>query len=386
MSTNADLVVITSSTPFVKRGGRSALSRLVLPSSVVPGEFFFPRGDIWWVEQSGSHAWLRGHMQVQDVREEILPNDSARRLVWYLSSNSERLTHPGSHDYRGADVSSLLADHPTARGSIRVGVLSPEITNALSARRRHLAECVWSFDWARKHVHHLVEQTHLTQAMQMLKANFDAALIFARTHFVRAELVSLPDKDVYEVAAAVLAGFDDVPQTCTHATSLVADDDHDVMLFHELGADEIACVERVWQRTQNPHSLDRLEQSDKRHQLILKSLANLVRAGGLTPTYNRFVDLRVEVPPRELFFEIKTATPGNFLHQVRLAAGQLLEYRFRRQKNGDQSVELIAVIEDNCTESDCAFARQFLTSLDITLVCWDEVADYSEDFRRCFFR
>lgn len=386
MNTNANIVVITPRSSADRHGVRTPLARLILPLSVIQGEMFFPCGSVWWIERDNTRVWLRGWGQVSSARVEETLGGNLWQLAWDLSpQTAERLTQPGTLANRSADVSALLADVLTNRRGIQVIPIPPELDLALHARREHLGETTGSFDWARRHIMRLMEQSHLLSHFAQLNGNLSASWQFARAQFARSELVSLSNWDVFQVAAAVLAGLPQMPDAWDTIISQASDDM--AMLFHELDVDNIARVEYAWVRNSaNSSTSNALEQSDKRHQLILKSLASNLKHQGLVPTYNRFVDLRVVVSTSEFFFEVKTAQPENFTHQVRLAAGQLLEYRFRHQKqNGNQSLGLIAVIERNASQGAVEFARQFLASLDITLVLWDSFTDEFDSLYSRFF-
>ena len=93
---------------------------------------------------------------------------------------------------------------------------------------------------------------------------------------------------------------------------------------------------------------------------------------GLQPRYNTRVDVAVLASGCDVLFEVKTATPENFLHQLRAAVGQLLEYRFRLRRSADKTVRLVVAIEGSSEGAELEFARQFLASIGLDLVLWRE--------------
>ena len=146
----------------------------------------------------------------------------------------------------------------------------------------------------------------------------------------------------------------------------------EIVEFTELDEEHLGYIERRWKR--NPESsikFDKLEVKTKRHQQILQLLARNVRAKGLRPTYNRYVDLRVEGNGTEVLFEVKTADALNFHQQVRRAVGQLLEYRYRYKRyNKRREIKLAAVIEAEASVEQYEFAHGFLSELGIAMVLW----------------
>jgi hypothetical protein len=375
MERSTDVLLISPANNLRVQSPRSPLTRLILPIERIPDSLRLPVGRVWWAEAQRNRIWLRGCLQVERAVEEVSLNGHARRLVWEtLPTIAERLTLPGRAYPAAADISRFVDERLTNRKQdFWVSEIPADLALELARRREVISESVWSFAAARRHYERLIQSLGMTCKALDLAGNLDAAWVFARTEFTRAELANLEGRDIYMVAAAAIAGYLEMPVGWTPCLNIHTDDFAQSTTFEELKVDSIGFSERAWVRgTTSALPSDELERSSKRHQEILKSLAQIAIEQGLHPTYNRYVDLRVVLPDSEVFVEVKSANEGNFLHQVRLAAGQLLEYRFRYKKhNGDKPIKLVAVIENIARVADIDFARRFLSDLEISLDLWD---------------
>jgi hypothetical protein len=220
----------------------------------------------------------------------------------------------------------------------------------------------------------LLQSLGLTGQMAKLAGHVDKAWAFARMRFARSELVSLHGRDAYEVAAAAIAGLPTMPMDWGFGekTNLELKSE-EAMTLEPLDPQSISFIEKTWERNgSGADSQVALERSSKRHQQILKALAESLLAKKLSPSYNRLIDAYVALPKHDILFEVKSATLENFSHQVRLAVAQLLEYRFRcRKHHGDKPIRLVAVVEDIGLSVEVSFAQQFLREVGIHLVTWN---------------
>lgn len=388
MQSQIDTLVISSSTRFARamQLTRYPLRRLVLPRCGIDifDNHCALKGSIWWAERQGRRVWMRGYGFIKEVLEEVEVNGkqpSRQLIVELTSTTSERFTLSGHTGPSSADISKLLEKHSiittTSFGAVHI---SPEMRRNLEARRLKLADSTWSYDLASRHLKRLIQVSRVEQDINSLRGDLDQAWAFARTYFSRAELIKLNDRDEYEVAAAIFAGYEGMPENWQPNNAIeIARSEELTWEFQELDPEDISVVDKAWNRSGDIQlPTEALEQSSKRHQQILKSLARVLKAKGLPLTYNRYVDLRSALPSREIFFEVKTATPANFLRQVRLAVGQLQEYQFRYKQNGDKPIKLVAVVEDSAANGDLQFARDFLNQLGIRLVLVDrQLAHFS---------
>lgn len=377
MPFDPDVLVISPALRSDRIQKRSPLRRLILPIDKIPVQLLRPAGSAWWAERQGSKLWLRGFGKVEQVSEGIgVETHTNRRAVWHLSpSTAERLTLPGKSGPESANIATLANDCLSANpNDFWIGTISFGLQSELQRRRLNLAESAWSYTAACRHLAHLMRQTNLQRTATDLRGDFDNAWSFAKTEFARAELVKVDGRDEFEVAAAVLAGCEKMPPNWGPSSSAeVFSLKQDVRAFHELDLANTGCNAAGWNRnSQSQLPTDALERASRRHQEILKLMGRTLATYGLHPTYSRLVDLRVELPRYEVFFEVKTATRENFLQQVRLATGQLLEYCFRgRRQDGDQPIRLVAVVERAGDIRDVQFAEDFLKSLGIRLVLWN---------------
>jgi len=103
------------------------------------------------------------------------------------------------------------------------------------------------------------------------------------------------------------------------------------------------------------------------HDTLIKKLSEHFNSLGFSSRADKnSVDLMVEGDSRKILFEVKTTTPRNISKQIRLAVGQVLEYKFRLEEDVDLAIVITTVLE-----ADSPFVK-FLHSLGISLVCWNE--------------
>jgi len=345
-----------------------------LPSTQVPAEIKSPSSRVWWAESRGAKLWLRGFLNVESVTEESKLDDNSSRIIWHISAlESERLTWPCTFTPRSAEVASVVGKW-YVDNRIVVRTIPIDWSLEFCRRRNVLAERAWSYELARRHYAHLVQSLGLAEQTAKLSDHMDEAWAFARMNFARSELASLPGRDAYEVAAAAIAGLTEMPMHWT-----IGDDEkrgletEEELTLELLNPQDIGFIEKTWkQKEGQADSQVALERSSRRHQQILKSLAESLIANRMSPSYSRLIDAYVALPKYDILFEVKSATQENFSHQVRLAVAQLLEYRFRcKKQNGDKSIRLVAIVEDVNSDADISFAQQFLRDVGIHLVTWN---------------
>jgi hypothetical protein len=369
-----DVLLVSPAQGFPHSHPREQLLRLTIPAERVPEQLYLPTGQVWWVERQAARFWLRGYGCVEETTREVVLDGTVARVVWHLYSEcAERLTMPGAPAPEQADVSVIVGVKARElQCPIWVKEISSGVTAELERRRSLLAETTTSYELARRHFARLSRETGLSDQLCFVAQDLSKAWQFAHMNFARAELVGLEGWDAYDIAAAALAGYRTLPKNWNVNSETRTDwTTQRGKTFQPLDPTQIGVVEQSWRRGGLSSSMDELERSDRRHQQVLKSLATNLLTYGLKPFESRFVDLRVLADAQEVFFEIKTATADNFLHQIRLALGQLLEYRYRYQEQaGDKSIKLVAVLEQSGTEADQRFAREFLAESAIELMTW----------------
>ena len=133
---------------------------------------------------------------------------------------------------------------------------------------------------------------------------FERAIELVCCYFAREELIGISGHSPYELAAAVLAGYSNVPGYSTHAKTssfpiLSIEDNRFASmdnLQNETVSETVGRGPAVF-----PTGREVLELKTERHQYILRLLAQHIRAQGLLPTYNRKVDLRTQCKERDVF-------------------------------------------------------------------------------------
>lgn len=357
---------------------RHPLEKVLLPAELVACSDRSSDEHIWWAERHGQSLYLRARLYITQAFLERELKSRRRRLIWYLDTvRSERTTWPGTKQCKKSNIAGLL-DHLSCNFPLGPSVIPIAKTLDLELEGRHLgvSDSVRRYEHAARILRRLFDRTegHITSTT-LVPLPLEQAWYYVHAHFAREELVQLPGYDAYEVAAAVIAGYTEMPEQI-HVLPHSADtlSISRAMQFQELDEEHIGYVEREWTRSmQASNNLEVLELKTKQHQQILQALAHQIRAKGFCPTYNRYVDLRIEREDDEVFFEIKTANPNNLWEQVRCAVGQLLEYRFRyARQNGEKPIRLAAVVEENAPFGQYELVREFLTELSIALVLWKQ--------------
>ncbi len=355
---------------------RTPLVRIVLPVQIVAEHGYLPGEHVWWVERHGQAYYLRAKLQVSEVTVEQEPDGDVHRVVWQLdSTTSERVTWPGTRSGNGGDVTGLLGELVQTRPRYpSIVPVSVNIDVEIESRRLQIATSAWRFEDAASALQRLFhrESGHIPQRTPAHLA-FGDAWSYVHMYFAREELFRIEGYDAYDVAAAVLAGCTTLPQknSLVQKTACAAPAVEDT-LFWEIDEENIGYTEPSPVQSADARiPLEKIAEKTKHHQAILKALALQIRAMSMRPTYNRHIDLRVELEDMQVFFEIKTIESGNLLEQVRCAVGQLLEYRFRyRRRYDDKAIRLVIVIEDNVSTAQMKFIQDFLADVGITLVLW----------------
>lgn len=129
---------------------------------------------------------------------------------------------------------------------------------------------------------------------------------------------------------------------------------------------------RLQSRAANPEETEVLrEKANLQHRAIVSLLANRLRARGIKPESNIFVDLCCRVP-KKMLFEIKSCHQGNLLSQVRKAISQLYEYRYRHEELQDAKV--VIALESRPT-GELAWLTNYLIKDRKIALCWLEGED-----------
>jgi hypothetical protein len=354
---------------------RHMLSRVVIPVEVASKHDRLPKGHIWWVEKAGNNFQLRAKLYVTEATVERELRSGLRRAVWHLDTiRSERITWPGTRKQGGKVGDSLGGVVLDNLGGIAFTSVPLRLDKELEKRRLSICESALGFDQAARTLRQLFAKTRShTPAINVLNISLEAALHFVHAYFAREELVTIYGQDPYHLAAAVLAGHSQIPNDIdlssveTDSSSLP-----ETAEFIELDEEHLSYVEKRWSsELAGTVASHKLEVKTQRHQQILQLLARNVRSKGFRPTYNRYVDLRVEGSKHEVLFEVKTADQANFQEQVRTAIGQLLEYKYRFSKRSSgRKVKLAAVIEASASIERYEFARGLLSELGIAMILW----------------
>lgn len=378
MLTN-DVLVVTPAGSYRTECPRVPLTRLAPPAERIPKNLRSPRGPVWWAERYGRKIWLRAYAVVSNSSVELPDRYRSRRLLWDAALGTpERLTWPGTFDHTSAEVSAILKRYALP---LSVDCWAVQIPLGLQVefecRRRALPENAWNFEMARNLVWRSPRPFERSMRSAELSGQIEAARAFVRNNLARSELVSLSGEDPYEVTAAILAGYSEMPigRSAAEAKPVVPPVSPSDFEFLPIGPDDIARLSGAWPAPDLLSAPEDRERADLRHQLILNQLAKLLVTQGFALSYNRFVDLRAQRDYLDLFIEVKSADDSNFSRQARLAVGQLLEYRCRHEKtNSGKPIRLVAVIERVSSDSSTRFVREFLAGLGIHLIVWNQDA------------
>ncbi len=368
------LLLITQSMLGHPSVTRAPLDRISLPIAVGARNENPPTAHVWWVERHKQSLRLRARCHVINASRGDGLDMQRRQLTWHLDvTTSERITWPGTGQSDKSNVTHLVGGIVPAVGNgVVLLPIADNLDVALERRRQEISTDVLSLDHARRALRRLFQHTALYLAAAEPIFSFEQAWCRVHAYFAREELVSIAGHDPYAVAAAVLAGCREVPSVVAEEVdvdeAVLCQDDG----FSELDEQQIDQLDPWHVERQVPLDLALLEYEARRHQQIVKALAQQVRDRGFLPTYSKHVDLRVGCPYDDVLFEVKTTNPANFLEQVRRAVGQLLEYRFRyRRPDTERQLCLVAVLEASASTDRHEFVRQFLADVSITTVFCD---------------
>lgn len=368
------LLLVSQSVRGSSRAERPLLSRVVIPIEVAERYDHLPTSHIWWVEKTGRRFNLRAKLYVAEATVERELTSGLRRAIWHLdTTRSERITWADTRKQVNV-TSSLTGVTFDALGRLALTPISADLNRRLEGCRISVLEQVLTFEDALRVLRRRfskIKDTVFRGDNPPLPWN--QALCCARAYFAREELVGMRGYDPYEIAAAILAGYTEMPRKVTTNFRDPGDlPTAEIVEFTELDEEHLGYVERKWGRhSEVIGNLDKLEIKTKKHQQILQLLARHIRAKGLRPTYNRHVDLRVGIKDSEVLFEVKTADALNFQEQVRRSVSQLLEYRYRYKTYcAGRQIILAAVIEAGASSEQYEFARGFLSELGIAMVLW----------------
>lgn len=364
-----------SAPPFARR---HPLDRLAVPLGLAAQCGYLPEGHVWWVERRGNSLFLRAEAYITEASLERVLRTDAQHVYWHLDVRlSERISWPGTRPSAEAGVSDILNGLQWAVANPPILLpISSELDLALDMRRRQVGETVWDFGLAAKVLLRLFEKTRPYVLARHNASSLHDALHYAHAYYARDELVAVMGLDPYIVAAAALTGYTELPSEIEIIDASQTEMfNSPVSDFRELDPEEVTYVEERWVRRSTVlNESAALERATERHQEIVRALARELRAVGYTPTFSRLVDMRIEGHVDEVFFEVTTSTTENILEQVRLAVGQLLEYRFRHQRrNGGKPILLAAVLEASVLPQQLAFARRFLAEVDIKAIFWEDI-------------
>jgi hypothetical protein len=111
----------------------------------------------------------------------------------------------------------------------------------------------------------------------------------------------------------------------------------------------------------------------QRHQSILRELRDRLLELGLEPKYDGFVDCIVETPGCDLYFEVKSGTPGSLSKQLYVGTGQLLYYIWLDSKQFKKRIRGYLVMEGvpNMPEE----YYDFVKSVSLSIIWSSDVAE-----------
>jgi hypothetical protein len=371
------LALISSGMPAVK-AARTLLSRLILPKSV--SATIRSANKIWWIERLRDEFYLRGRFHLIPFIDGK-PIESAQHdlLAWQLDiMRSERISW-SNHRTDKANVtgsfSSLEFNYFESIVSIRV---PSYVDKELEQCRAESCSRVFDIQQAERIVRRIVIDQNINTRKLVGNITLRDSLIYVRERFAREELVDVEGWSPFELAASVLTGRE-MTSLLPKATPAIESSVTLESRFHNFppldnDLKDSRCLSRL------VHS-DKFESNKTKHQRIVRLLAETLQSIGITPRYNRNIDLCVRVGDQELFFEVKTTDDTNFKKQVRCAVGQLLEYRHIYACN--DKVRLVVVCEAVRSITQRRFVRAFLAGVGISLVLWDEASGVFEGLEGC---
>jgi hypothetical protein len=334
---------------------REPLSRLRLPASLSLDWNTHGSSRVWWIESDGHRQFLRALCHVRAAEGDRHALAVGTQFVLPVDRfASERITWSEGPTYRQAEVGGRFS-------SLGIYPVDVSIGAALEHTRQSAASPTSGLRGAQRRVSELLRRTILKRHPILSSTpTFAEALDYARSYFARAELPHVDGVDPFELVAHVMRG--------TSPAELVSSGEG-MRSFAPIEPTSLQIA--AWHSSEGHRSLEALEASRRKHQLIVGELKDVLARRGLRPCCNVYVDTAVLTPQLDLLFEVKTATAENLLEQLRCAVAQLFEYRFRIQL-GDRRrrVGLVVVIEAPTDSLDMPFAQSFLASLGVELVSW----------------
>jgi hypothetical protein len=373
---DSPLVLISAGIPAVS-AARTLLSRLILPKSV--SATIRSANKIWWIERLRDEFYLRGRFYLIPLVVGK-PIESAQHdlLAWKLDiMRSERISW-SNHPTSKANVTGIFSAVAFNCFESVVSIHVPSyIDKRLEQRRAECCSRVFDIQQAERIVRRIVIDRNKTPELVGRMTHRDSQ-IFVRERFAREELVDVEGWNPFELAASVLTGRE-MTSALPKATRAIEPSVTLESRFHnfpplENELKDSRCLSRL------VHS-DMFESKKTKHQRIVRLLAEALQSLGVTPRYNRNIDVCVRVGDRELFFEVKTSDDTNFKKQVRCAVGQLLEYRHIYACN--DKVRLVVVCEAVRSITQRRFVVAFLAGVGIDLVLWDEASGVFEGLEGC---
>ena len=367
-------ILVLSSIPVsYQRRVRMPFHRMVIPFNRLPPYLHHPQEIVWWAERQGSKIMLRARAQVKTTIESNDIHGLSKAIIWLLSEPMiERLSAPRAVFPEEADVSHILINHNFHANIIEVREISDEWDTEFEERRASLGSVVLSYYDACQHYKRLSRSLNLSDRVASIAGDFNKAYLFAREYFARSEMVSLNQWDVYDVAASVLAGYSALPISLKSNKNPTITMGIPKMPMRPYDSNKESITDEFNENIHNGF-LNNIERKDRAHEIILLALAKELLSRGLEPTYNHFIDLAISLGQYDVLFEVKSTNINNFIRQARLAVAQLLEYQFRlRKQNGDRPTMLVAVVEKVNPINDQNFVREFLKSVGIELIIWDQ--------------
>jgi hypothetical protein len=124
---------------------------------------------------------------------------------------------------------------------------------------------------------------------------------------------------------------------------------------------------RRLRRNPKPVDVVEKERSSFQHWLLEKSIVNLCLANKYEPLTNRHIDLLCNVGTVSVIFEVKACPLDDIAGPVRLAAAQLLEYRYLYRGALMPTVKL-CIVSDRRPRNGYEWTIGYLESLSIGLI------------------
>ena len=293
------------------RGGRTRVSRQL----AVPFELDSPSipTTVWWIE----HLAGRDYLRLCGAPTARARRDSPDRVVYRAADGFELVSRPGGRS-SAVDVSSVFPS------SEPLGVevdhrATGDVIQALGRARAAAARTTITWSSAEAGM-----RARLHSRTWPRVRNFTEAHRVIRSEFATEELIRPAGEDPHTFAARILLASQPWGRAATFST---------------LSSKAIRQLAGGIPMSIGP------EPRTAEHQALLGRLVGAIESHGLQATYNVFVDARVIGGGRQLLFEVKSANAGSFSDQLRLAVGQLLEYRFRFGRMTERT-DLCVVITD----------------------------------------